>query len=358
MTIDAAVRTGPRLLYIDDDPGLCRLIKRSLERRGFGVETACSGADGVAACAAGKFDVVAVDHYMPGQDGLETLERLKALPRLPPVVYVTGSDESRIAVAALKAGAADYVVKTGSEDFMDLLASALEQAVERQRLRCAAELAEAALLESNARLEALVARQDVLMREVNHRVANSLQLVSALVHMQATTVKEPDAKAALRDTQSRIAAIMQVHRRLYTSDDVEQVEMAEYLEGLVAELRHSLPEVGAARPILLQADPVKLGTDKAVSLGVIVTELVTNAIKYAYAREQSGEVRITLAAHPGDLLRLRVEDDGAGMPQGDQPSRGTGLGRRVIEAMAKSLNSELQIDPAHRGVRAELTFAA
>ena len=217
MTAPEAASGRPRLLYIDDDEGLCRLIARGLARRGFEVATACDGRGGVAAAARGGFDVVAVDHYMPGQDGLETLGQLRALPSPPPVVYVTGSDESRVAVAALKAGAADYVVKSTADDFQDLLASALGQAMAQVRLRRERDAAEHALAEANTRLEAVVARQAALLREVNHRVANSLQLIASLVHLQAGALEDEAARAALRDTQSRIAAVMQVHRRLYTT---------------------------------------------------------------------------------------------------------------------------------------------
>ena len=84
---------------------------------------------------AGAFDLIAVDHYMPGQDGLATLEALRALPDCPPIVYVTGSEESRIAVAALKSGADDYVVKSVGEEFFDLLATRFEQVLERSKLR-------------------------------------------------------------------------------------------------------------------------------------------------------------------------------------------------------------------------------
>ena len=303
------------------------------------------------------FDVIAMDHYMPGQDGLTTLEQLGTGPEAPPVVYVTGSDESRIAVAALKAGAADYVVKTGSEDFMDLLNNAVAQALQQVRLRRARDAAEQALLAANARLESIVERQAVLLREVNHRVANSLQLVSSLVHMQASAVKDEAAREALRDTQARINAIMQIHRRLYTSEDVERVDMNEYLRGLVAELEQSLPRVEAGRPIRLDTGPVELATDKAVSLGVVVTELVTNAYKYAYAPEEAGEIRIALRPCEADRLRLTVEDDGEGFLTGAAP-KGTGLGRKVIAAMAASLNSRVEFDTAHKGVRATLDFRA
>ena len=174
--------------------------------------------------------------------------------------------------------------------------------------------------------------------------------------MQAGALKPGEAREALKDTQARISAIMQIHRRLYTSDDVERVDMGEYLKGLVYELEHSLPAAGAARAIRLQADPVELATDKAVSLGVIVAELVTNAYKYAYAPDRAGEIRVRLE-ELGSQIRLVVEDDGAGMLEGGAP-KGTGLGRKVIAAMAASLAAKIEFDPAHQGVSARLAFDA
>ena len=353
---DTAGGALPRLLYIDDDEGLGRLVQRQLGRRGFDVSTASSGPSGVSLAAAEPFDLVAIDHYMPGQDGLTTLEHLRNLPSPPPVVYVTGSDESRIAVAALKAGAVDYVVKTGSDHFMDLLASALTQAIEQVRLRRAHDAAELALVEANIRLEDIVARQAVLLREVNHRVANSLQLVSSLVHMQAGAVSDDASRQALRDTQARIGAIMQVHRRLYTSEDVQTVDMQEYLKGLGMELLQSLPDAGEKRPIRITSQALELETDKVVSLGVVITELVTNAYKYAYP-DGSGEIRVDLSAMGDERLRLVVEDDGVGLPEGAKP-KGTGLGQKVISAMARSLGSQVAYDTDHKGVRAVLEFRA
>ena len=347
---------APRLLYIDDDEGLRRLVARALGRRGLVVEAAADGASGAAAAAAGRFDVIAVDHYMPGQDGLATMAQIHALPDPPPVIYVTGSEESSVAIAALKAGAADYVVKTGSEDFTDLLFTAVRQAVDSERLRRSRDEAQRGLAEANARLKAVVERQQVLLREVNHRVANSLQLVSSLVHMQASAVSDGEARQALRDTQARILAIMQVHRRLYTGEDVERVDMREYLRGLVTDLEHSLPASGAARSIRLSADAVELATDKAVSLGVIVAELVTNAYKYAYAADRSGEIRVALEEQ-GLRVRLTVEDDGDGFVDGAGP-RGTGLGQKVVAAMATSLATRVEFDTAHKGVRAAVAFDA
>ncbi len=337
-----------RVLYIDDDAGIRRLAARALERRGYRMTVAETGSEGVVKAAAERFDLIAVDHYMPGMDGLETLEALRRLPDPPPVVYVTGSEEGRIAVAALKAGAADYVVKTVGDDFFDLLAASFEQVRARALLRHEKAAAEADLRASNARLEALLG-------EVNHRVANSLQLVSAMVRLQATALTDPSAREALEDTQRRIQAIAQVHRRLYTSNDVESVDMQEYLGALVDELAETWSTEALPRALSLAAEPIRLPTDRAVSLGVILTELVTNACKYAYPNS-GGEVRVALRRIDDDIFLLAVEDDGCGIPE-DAVPRGTGLGTKLIRAMAQSLQSIVEYDPTHTGVRATLRAA-
>ena len=340
---------APHILYIDDDAGLRRLVTRALERRGFRVDCATGGREGATMAAERRYDLIAVDHYMPGQDGLATLDQIRAQPDPPPVIYVTGSEESRVAVAALKAGAIDYIVKTVGEEFFDLLARAIEQGMARMRMLMEKEQAEARLRESNERLEAM-------LYEVNHRVANSLQLVSSFVYMQARSVEGADAKAALEDTQRRIAAIAQVHRRLYSGDRVDRVDMAAYLKSLSHDLEETWSTPEAPRSIGLSAEPVTLDTDKAVAIGVIVNELVANACKYAYPADQAGKVRVALTRSSGDVL-LRVEDDGCGMP-GDGSVKGTGIGSKLVNAMVANLRGRLDHDPTHPGVRITISVPA
>jgi two-component sensor histidine kinase len=336
-----------RILYVDDDEGLRQLVRRSLQRRGYEVALAASGEEGLALLEAGGIDVVAMDHFMPGLGGFAALERICAMPDPPPVIYVTGSDESRVAVSALKAGAADYVVKTVGDEFFDLLDTAMVQALEKAELRRRHATTEAELRTTNQRLEAL-------LHEVNHRVANSLQLVSSLVRMQASAV-DGEARAALKDTGRRIEAIIQVHRRLYASEDVQVVEMRDYLEPLVRELEGTLSSAESPRRIVLTVEGVKLPTDQAISVGVVVNELVTNACKYAYKRGQAGEVRVGLIPQDGALL-LCVEDDGPGLADG--AAKGTGLGARLIKAMAHSLKSDVTYDSSASGVKVSLRLPA
>lgn len=346
------------VLYIDDDPGIGRLVQRHLERAGFRVRLAADGDAGLALARAERFDAVALDNYMPGRDGLEILPDLLALPDPAPVIFVTAAEEPRIAVTALKEGAADYVVKDVQGAFLELLANAVRQAIAEVALRRAKEAAEQELRESRDRLERLTEQQALLLREVNHRVANSLQLITSLIELQARRLSDPEARAVLRRAVERVEAVSRVHRRLYTSANVETVRMDHYLNGLVEELRSAVTAEEAGRLIQLRADPVAVGTDRAVALGLIVNELVTNALKYAYPAGRPGEVRVSFGQLDGDGLSLVVEDDGAGYPDDDAPARSSGLGGVIISAMARTARGTVTRDRAHRGTRFVLSLDA
>lgn len=337
-----------RLLYIDDDAALARLIQKDFTRRGYIVDLAPDGDEGLKALARGNYDVCALDHTMPGRDGIEILPEILSRVNAPPVVYVTGVEDGRVAVAALKAGAADYVIKDASEDFRSFLAKAVEDAITRRRLERANETAQHEMRRERDRAEAL-------LREVNHRVGNSLQLVASFIHLHRRQLGDCEAAEALAETQVRIDAVAQVHRRLYRSHDMRGVALDEYLEGLVAELSHSLTN-SKGLELNLQAEPIFISTDQAVALGVIVAELVTNAVKYAYGPDVKGEIRVIGQRTAGRRVRVRVEDDGVGM--GDGKPKGTGLGSQILKAMSVDLRADIRFDSGGHGTRAILEFAA
>lgn len=338
-----------RLLYVDDDAALSRLVQKELGRQGWEVVCVPDGDEGLARLSEGGWDACALDHYMPGRDGIDVLPEMIAVPEAPPVVYVTGAQEGALAVAALRAGAADYVIKDVSADFVPLLRSAIEDAMSRRRLQREHE-------EAQAQIAAARDRAEAMLREVNHRVGNSLQLVSSFISLQARQLSDDQARAALREAQARIEAVAHVHRRLYASGDMSTVAMDEYLIGLVEELATSLGPDGTGPELKLEAEPITVSTDQAVSLGVIVSELVTNAAKYAYGPGQTGEIRVRLERAEGNRALLTVEDDGPGMDPAEVKPKGTGLGRKIISAMAGGLKSALEFDHGHKGVRARLAF--
>lgn len=288
-----------------------------------------------------RFDLVAVDNHMPGRSGREMLDDIVAMPDHPPVVFVTGNDDTQVAVEAMHAGASDFVVKTIGESFFDLLAGRFRQAFTRSQLEREKRSAEAELRIANERLEMLV-------REVHHRVSNSLQMVLSFVSMQAGQTADPAAREALEATQDRIQAISKVHHRLYTRDDLTTIDLDDYLATLVQELRASLDKRERNVTLALRAEPIEVSPDDAVSIGVIINELVSNAAKYAFAHGGGGSIEIVLEKTGDGGFALSVVDDGVGYDAASAP-RGSGMGMRIVTAVSRSLNSQLENVAAARG---------
>ena len=196
-------------------------------------------------------------------------------------------------------------------------------------------------------------RAELLMQEITHRVANSLAMVSSLVRLQANTISDAAMKAVLAETQARIHAVAMVHRQLYSSGNVLEVAVDDYLRSVLDQFQSAM---GDANRITLsyQLEQLSLKTDASINLGVIAAEWVMNAAKYAYPG-RAGEVRVTLTRLTNGKAVLVVEDDGVG--RGDGQPKGTGLGTRIVTAMARSLDGSVEYRDRSPGLSAQLTFA-
>lgn len=347
----------PHILIIDDNAGFCRFMKRHMEQAGFEVECANTAEEGLACAQKTTIDVIILDHVLPEQDGLTMLRALQSAPAAPPVVYLTGSQDSRVAVSALKAGAADYVVKDVHGDFLILLEKAITNAMFATAIKRDKERVEAEIRVARDEYKALAEERALLLREVNHRVSNSLQLIASLLHFQGDISTNPDVKAALKEANGRVLAVARVHRSLYTSLEVRWVSLAEYLSSLLRDLENvSSGSDAQDSAILFACDNIQAGPDTAVAVGIVATELVLNALKHAYPHAQ-GQVRITLRSI-GSSIELMVEDDGIGASDMLQNPKTRGLGRRIMAGMADKLEGALRYETLTPGTRAILTFPA
>src|SRR5690606_8663520 len=174
----------------------------------------------------------------------------------------------------------------------------------------------------------------------------------SLLHLQAASSLDDDVKAALTNAMGRVAAVAQVHRRLYTSHDLKSVMLNQYLESLLEDLRRSA-EGNRMSKLTLKAEPIELDPDRAVAIGIIVNELVMNAVKYAYP-DGAGPIHVVLA-DKADNLELSIADNGVGF-QAKPDARSTGMGQRIVAAMASKLEAEVERDPSHTGTRMVLRF--
>ncbi len=198
-------------------------------------------------------------------------------------------------------------------------------------------------------------RAEVLLAEVNHRVANSLQLVAALVRQQSNAVTDAAAKDALAETQARIYAISLIHKSLYNSGDVRFVALDDYIRGLLDHLATSMRAEGHTASLSHDIEPMKLRTDTSVNLGVVLTEWVTNAFKYAYP-ERPGEIRVRLKRIADGEAELVVEDDGIGRSEA-APVKGTGVGTRIVNVMAATMQAHIEYLKGQPGTAARLVFS-
>jgi chemotaxis family two-component system sensor kinase Cph1 len=203
------------------------------------------------------------------------------------------------------------------------------------------------LSEAVAAKDALLQQKEILLKEVNHRIQNSLQLVSSFLALQARDLNEPLLQTAFEEARRRLQAVALVHRRLYRADQIETVDMGRYLEDLVGDLNSSLGEEWSGK-VTVDAAPVLVPTDRAVSLGLVVTELVINANKYAYGGAP-GPIEVSLEEH-GPRLRMVVADHGRG-----KHTPAEGFGSRMMAAMVRQLGGELAFQDNRPGLRALLT---
>jgi two-component sensor histidine kinase len=226
--------------------------------------------------------------------------------------------------------------------FMQGFANLLGGAIERQR--------------TETLLRAALARQDLLAREMSHRVKNSLAIVASLLALQARAAEEPVVQTALADARSRVEAIAGVHDQLWRQGDRAgedgegvpgELDLAPFLEKLVANLAG-----GPDQRLVCTAAPQRISADRAIPIGLLVNELVTNALKYAYPPEThpaGGAIRVRAERHLETLV-VEVVDDGVGLPTGFEIGRSSkSLGMRVVGSLTRQLGGSLTTPPRERG---------
>jgi PAS domain S-box-containing protein len=192
-------------------------------------------------------------------------------------------------------------------------------------------------------------RISMLMQELTHRIKNSLQFIAAMVMIEARSHKSGEGKAALERVSHRIDALGQLYSKLSKSETVEAVDAATYLDDLCRDLVASA-QGGTSIVLKTDIDSELLPTDQAIPMGLIVNELVTNALKYAFPSETKGTVMVTLKRVPG-ALRLTVADDGKGV---DPRRADSGLGGRLVEGFAQQLGGQVERESGSQGTTVRL----
>ncbi|GAA5146624.1 hypothetical protein GCM10023213_40030 [Prosthecobacter algae] len=198
--------------------------------------------------------------------------------------------------------------------------------------------------------------KEVLLREIHHRVKNNMQIISSLLQLQTSSLHDPADVAIFKDCQTRIHAMAMVHDRLYRSGNLSTINFGAHLCE-VANLM-ACGQASSMTHIRLetQCDDVELDLDKAIPLGLIATELITNAFKHAFKGREMGCIRISLRRTGGKQMQLQVEDDGNGLPPGSDPVSSRTLGLRLVRSLSHQLRARILFPPTSGGCCVEITF--
>ena len=203
-------------------------------------------------------------------------------------------------------------------------------------------------------ISAALAAKEVLLQEVHHRVKNNLQIISSLLNMHADELPD-QARQALDESQRRVRSMALVHEQLYSRDRPDELDFAEYATSLASEILGAYSVDSGAIRLRFDLEPVTLSLDQAVPCALILNELVTNAVKYAFPDHRSGEIVVALHACGEDRIRLRVADDGIGLPPGFDRTECQSLGLRIVDILTYQLNGTLDIGSGP-GADFQLTF--
>ncbi|MDZ7377933.1 MAG: PAS domain S-box protein [candidate division KSB1 bacterium] len=205
-------------------------------------------------------------------------------------------------------------------------------------------------------LAASLKEKEMLLKEIHHRVKNNMQVVCSLLNLQCDRLTSPEAIQALRDSQNRVKSMALIHEKLYRSASLSEIDFGEYLRSLVDSLMRSYATNGQVH-VDLAAESTSLGIDSAIPCGLIVNELVSNALKHAFPKARAGMIRVSFARENGRYA-LQVADDGVGFPKGLDFRNSPSLGLQLVSTLVDQLEGEIELHSNGRGSQFVIRFPA
>ncbi len=206
------------------------------------------------------------------------------------------------------------------------------------------------------KLERALAQKDVLLKELHHRTKNNMQIVASLLSLQASRAESGEVQKLFDIARDRINSMAMVHEKLLESDDLVQIDLGEYLRDLAAALVDTYGSGPGGIRMALDSDPLFISIDQAIPLGLVVNELVTNSLKYAFPSGKPGKLRMRVASRPKDAVELVIEDDGVGLPAGFDPSKAGNLGYQLVRSIVRDQLGGTLETASDKGVRTVILF--
>ncbi|NJK75750.1 MAG: PAS domain S-box protein [Microcoleus sp. SU_5_6] len=197
---------------------------------------------------------------------------------------------------------------------------------------------------TEARIQGALREKEVLLKEIHHRVKNNMQVISSLLQLQAQYIEDEDTLSLFEESQTRIHSMALIHEQLYQSEHLDRIDIQPYVENLVANLSQSFGCYSSSICINLNLDPISLNIETAIPCGLIINELASNSLKYAFTQGREGEISIDFRKISDREFYLSIKDNGTGFPEGFDVENTETLGLRLVRMLTRQLDGSLTID--------------
>jgi two-component sensor histidine kinase len=239
---------------------------------------------------------------------------------------------------------------------LSLFANQVATAIKNTRLYTQAQNEITERTQAEAVIRETLAEKEVLLKEVHHRVKNNLQIISSLLNLQAAEVSDPNILNALRESQNRVRTMALIHEKLYQSNDLAKIDFSTYLHSLVSFLAQTYQVRTDCIEIQVETEKILLDLDTAIPCGLIVNELVSNSLKYAFPNGQPGKIRVSCSHYNDRQYSLVVWDNGVGLPPDFNISQSTSLGLKLVNSLINQIDGSLNLERT-KGARYEILFS-
>jgi two-component sensor histidine kinase len=326
-----------KLLLVDDDEDyfiLAREILKEIDNTNYVLEWAETYEDAIKMIQMNKYDAYLFDYNLGQRSGIDLLEDTVIIDSKTPVIMLTGKGDIDIDTQAMRAGATDYLNKRHLKP--ELLERSIRYAIQNK---------------------GLLNERDILLQEINHRVKNNFQLISSIMQLEAGNINDREAQEVLDDCRGRLNTIALLHEKLYIANNAMALDAGDYIEGIVADLFRSYVTSTRKIEYSFKSNDVEISIKQLIHIGIIVNELVSNALKHAFNQdtEEKPHISVSLQEVEG-IVHIRVIDNGIGIPASLDIRHTQSMGLNLVTILAEEqLEGELNV-LREKGTTFHITF--
>jgi two-component sensor histidine kinase/CheY-like chemotaxis protein len=318
-----------KALYIEDNPADARILQEFIKEQNedIEIESITTLQEGIKVFNEANYDIILLDLQLPDSTNLSSLVTLVSkITYDVPIIVFTVLGEEQMGMKAIEMGAQDYLVKDETNSL--LLVKSIKYSLARKSFE--------------KKIKESLQEKELLLKELNHRVKNNLQMMHSIINIQLYSSTDNSIIEQLKLVQNRIQSLGLIHNQLNRGNNVTDVDLKEYLNELLDNIKFSFSFDESKIKIIRDIDVIKLDYNSVVPIGLVVNELVTNSIKYAFPANRKGIIKIGVY-NCGEDIEINIEDDGVGFPQGFDFENSGGSGIQLVRLLIEQIEGKIEL---------------